>query len=144
AVSGEVLKSKEGAEALVIPCYSMLSNLDPQPAWGGGLVGANLWNNPSLWESGDLRSDDCYKGGGGTDDVAEYGNIEIGIIQPTNGAIQQVWKGHYVSVSRCNKALQILNQLQDGDFPLRTRRIAEVRVLRGFYYMRLKQLFRTF
>jgi len=144
ALTQVTLQNKDGAEALVVACYSMLSNLDPQPAWGGGTVGANLWNNASLWESGDLRSDDCYKGGGGTDDVSEYGNIEIGILQPTNAAMQQVWKGHFVSVSRCNKALQLLNSLSDGDFPLRTRRIAEVKVLRGFFYMRLKQIFRTF
>lgn len=144
SLNSETLKNKEGAEALVIACYAMLSNEDPQPAWGGGTVGANLWNNPSLWESGDLRSDDAYKGGGGVDDVAEYGNIEMGIIQPTNAAIQQVWKGHYVAISRCNKALQILNELSDNGYELRSRRIAEVKVLRGFYYMRMKQLFRSF
>ena len=144
SLNSETLNNKQGAEALVIACYSMLANLDPQPAWGGGVVGANLWNNPSLWESGDLRSDDAYKGGGGTDDVAEYGNIEMGIIQPTNAAIGQVWKGHYVSISRCNKALQLLNELTDAEFPMRKTRIAEVKVLRGFYYMRMKQLFRTF
>ena len=144
SLNSETLKNKQGAEALVIACYSILGNGDPQPVWGGGTVGANLWNNPSMWESGDLRSDDCYKGGGGTDDVAEYGQIELGIIQPTNDAIKQVWKGHYVSISRCNKALQVLNELSDADYTLRTRRIAEVKVLRGFYYMRMKQLFRSF
>jgi starch-binding outer membrane protein, SusD/RagB family len=144
SLSSEILNNKEAAEALVVACYSMLSNVDPQPAWGGGTVGANLWNNPSLWESGDLRSDDCYKGGGGPDDVAEYGNIEMGIIQPTNAAIQQVWKGHYVAISRCNKALQLLTSMSDEGYEMRNRRIGEVKVLRGFYYMRMKQLFRTF
>jgi hypothetical protein len=144
SLTSVTLKNKEGAEALVIACYSILDNKDPQPAWGWGNVGSNLLNNASLWESGDLRSDDCYKGGGGTDDVAEYGNIEVGIFQPTNSAFQIIWKGHYVSISRCNQALQVLNQLTDAEFPLRTRRIAEVKVLRGFFYMRLKQLYRTF
>jgi len=144
ALTDQTLVNKEGAEALVIACYSILDNKDPQPAWGWGNVGANLLNNPSMWESGDLRSDDCYKGGGGTDDVAEYGNIELGILQATNLAFHVIWKGHFVAISRCNKALQILNQLTDAEFPLRTRRIAEVKVLRGYYYMRLKQLYRTF
>jgi starch-binding outer membrane protein, SusD/RagB family len=144
SLNSETLKGKEGAEALVIACYSILDNKDPQPAWGWGNVGSNLLNNPSLWESGDLRSDDCYKGGGGPDDVAEYGQIELGIHQTTNLAFQVIWKGHYVSISRCNKALQILNSLTDAGYPLRTRRIAEVKVLRGFFYMRLKQMFRTF
>ena len=132
ALSGEVLLSKEGAEALVIACYSALDNKDPQPAWGWGNVGSNLLNNPSMWESGDLRAGDCYKGGGGTDDVAEYGNIELGIVQATNGALPVIWKSYYVSVSRCNKALQVLNKLTDEQFDLRTRRIGEVKVLRGF------------
>lgn len=144
SLNSETLKNKDGAEALVIACYSILDNKDPQPSWGGGNVGSNLLNNPSMWESGDLRSDDCYKGGGGTDDVGEYGQIELGILQTTNSAFQVIWKGHYVSISRCNKALQLLNQLTDAEFPLRQRRIAEVKVLRGFFYMRLKQLFRTF
>ncbi|MEJ8840920.1 RagB/SusD family nutrient uptake outer membrane protein [Lacibacter sp. H375] len=144
SLNTETLKNKEGAEALVIACYSILDNKDPQPSWGWGNVGSNLLNNASMWESGDLRSDDCYKGGGGTDDVSEYGQIELGILQTTNAAFQVIWKGHYVSISRCNKALQLLNQLTDAEFPLRQRRIAEVKVLRGFYYMRLKQLFRTF
>lgn len=144
ALSDQTLINKEGADALVIACYSILDNKDPQPAWGWGNVGSNLLNNPSMWESGDLRSDDAYKGGGGPDDVAEYGNIELGIYQPTNLAFQVIWKGHYVSISRCNKALQVLNQLTDAQMPLRARRIAEVKVLRGFFYMRLKQLYRTF
>lgn len=144
SLNSETLKNKEGAEALVIACYSILDNKDPQPAWGWGNVGSNLLNNPSMWESGDLRSDDCYKGGSGTDDVAEYGQVEIGNLLTTNLAFQVIWKGHYVSVSRCNKALKILNELTDAEFPARQLRIAEVKVLRGFYYMRLKQLFRNF
>lgn len=144
ALSDQTLVNKEGADALVIACYSILDNKDPQPAWGWGNVGSNLLNNPSMWESGDLRSDDAYKGGGGPDDVSEYGNIELGIYQPTNLAFQVIWKGHYVSISRCNKALKVLNQLTDSEMPMRERRIAEVKVLRGFFYMRMKQLFRTF
>jgi len=144
ALTDETLVNKDGAEALVIACYSILDNKDPQPVWGDGNVGSNLMNNPSLWESGDLRSDDCYKGGGGPDDVAEYGNVELGILQPTNYAFQAILKGYFVAVSRCNKALKVLNKLTDAEFPLRARRIAEVKVLRGFYYMRLKQHFRTF
>lgn len=144
SLTDQTLVNKEGAEALVIACYSILDLKDPQPAWGWGNVGTNLLNNPSMWESGDLRSDDCYKGGGGTDDVADYGNIELGILQPTNLAFHVIWKGHFVAISRCNKALQILAKLTDTELPLRTRRIAEVKVLRGYYYMRLKQLYRTF
>lgn len=144
SLTDETLANADGVEALVIACYAILNNGDPQPAWGWGNVGSNLLNNASLWESGDLRSDDCYKGGGGTADVAEYGDIELGILQPVNAAFQVIWKGHYVSISRCNRALQLIERVSEGDMPNKATRRAEVLTLRGYYYMRMKQLFRTF
>lgn len=143
AFSSENLKNPKGAEALVVAAYSILDNKNPQPSWGY-IVGSNFLDNPSLWQSGDLRSDDAYKGGGGPDDGAQYNAIEQGILDPTNEAFPIVWKGYFFAVSRCNKALRILNQLTDDGYPLRTTRIAEVKVLRGFYYLQLKKLFRTF
>lgn len=143
AFSSENLKNPKGAEALVVACYSILDNKNPQPSWGY-IVGSNFLNNPSLWQSGDLRSDDAYKGGGGPDDGAQYNAIEQGILDPTNEAFPIVWKAYFFAVSRCNKALKILNELTDDGFPQRKTRIAEVKVLRGFYYMQLKKLFRTF
>ncbi|MEL6194865.1 MAG: RagB/SusD family nutrient uptake outer membrane protein [Bacteroidota bacterium] len=144
SLTDETLLNEEGLDALVVSCYAILNNGDPQPAWGWGNVGSNLLNNASLWESGDLRSDDAYKGGGGTSDVAEYGNIEVGILEPTNLAFQVIWKGHYVSISRCNRALQLLDQVTDEEMPARATRRAEVLTLRGYYYMRMKQLYRSF
>ncbi|MFT3680519.1 MAG: RagB/SusD family nutrient uptake outer membrane protein [Ferruginibacter sp.] len=141
--NSETLKNRKGAEALVVACYSILDNKNPQPAWGG-IVGSNFLNNASLWQSGDLRSDDAYKGGGGPDDGAQYNSIEQGIVDPSNEAFPIIWKSYFFAVSRCNKALQILLQLGDDGYPERTRRVAEVKVLRGWYYMQLKKLFRKF
>ena len=55
AISSVTLEDSTGAEALVFSCYSILNNLNPQPAWGS-VFGENLFNPASNWESGDLRS----------------------------------------------------------------------------------------
>ncbi len=143
ALSSESLKSPDGIEALVISCYSMLNNLNAQPAWGT-VYGENLNNPASNWITGDLRSGDVYKGGGGTGDISQWNSIELGIIDPTNQTFEDIWRAYFYAVSRCNKALQILSSISDNDFPLRQTRIAEVKVLRGWFYFHLKIHFRTF
>jgi len=137
----ENLSNKDGAEALVVAAYAMLDQVrsDAGGASGGGL------NNPvSNWSYGDVRSDDAYKGGGGTGDISELNSLELGIVEPTNGLINNKWRALFYGVSRCNKALKVLTQLSDEGYPLRTRRIAEVKVLRGTYYFELKKHFRTY
>lgn len=143
ALLSENFQNKEGGEALVISCYSILNNLNPQPAWGW-VAGENNWNPASCWSSGDLRSGDIYKGGGGTGDASFLSSVEIGIIDPTNQAFEDIWRAYFYAVSRCNKTLQILNKIPDDQYPLKKTRIAEIKVLRGWYYFHLKLHFRTF
>ena len=140
ALSTETLNNKEGAEALTIACYSLLNNVFSD-SWSPI---AAIFNPASDWESGDLRSDDVYKGGGGTGDVGELNTIELGIIEPTNSFFQNKWRVLYYGISRCNKALKILNGLSDDGYAERQTRIAEVKVLRGWYYFELKKHFRAF
>jgi hypothetical protein len=140
ALSLEILKNKDGAEALVVACYSLLNNVFSD-SWSPI---AAIFNPASDWESGDLRSDDCYKGGGGTGDVGELNSIELGIVEPSNSFFENKWRVLFYGVSRCNKALRILNEIPDNGYPERTKRIAEVKVLRGWYYFELKKHFRTF
>ena len=137
----ENLATKEGAEALVVAAYGSLDHVRSD---GGGPIGGSLTNGVSNWTTSDVRSDDTYKGGGGTGDISELNSLELGIVQPTNGIINNKWRALFYGVSRCNKALKVLNQLTDDGYPLRTRRIAEVKVLRGVYYFELKKHFRTY
>jgi hypothetical protein len=135
------LVNKDGAEALVIAAYAQLDQVRSD---AGGAVGGGLTNPVSNWITGDVRSDDAYKGGGGTGDLSELNSLELGIVEPTNGLINNKWRALFYGVSRCNKALGVLNKLTDDEYPLRTRRIAEVKVLRGIYYFELKNHFRTY
>ena len=137
----ENLIDKTGAEALVVSAYALLDQVRSD---AGGPVGGGLNNPVSNWSYSDVRSDDAYKGGGGTGDISDLNSLELGIIQPTNSLVNNKWRVLFYGVSRCNKALKVLNQLTDAAFPLRTRRIAEVKVLRGSYYFELKKHYRTY
>ncbi|MBD0294230.1 MAG: RagB/SusD family nutrient uptake outer membrane protein [Flavisolibacter sp.] len=137
----ENLTTKDGAEALVVAAYA---HLDQVRSDAGGPIGGSLTNGVSNWTTSDVRSDDAYKGGGGTGDISELNSLELGIVEPTNGIINNKWRALFYGVSRCNKALKVLNQLNDEGYALRTRRIAEVKVLRGIYYFELKKHFRTY
>lgn len=139
ALDAGSLVTKDGAEALVVAAYAMLDQLRSDDG-----IGPSITNPISNWTTGDVRSDDAYKGGGGTGDISELNSLELGIVQATNGIINGKWRAGFYGVSRCNKALKVLNQLTDEGYDERSRRIAEVKVLRGVYYFELKMHFRTY
>ncbi|MBC7888981.1 MAG: RagB/SusD family nutrient uptake outer membrane protein [Ferruginibacter sp.] len=140
ALSTETLGNKDGAEALVVSAYALLDQVFSD-SWSPV---AAILNPASNWSYSDVRSDDAYKGGGGTGDIGELNSIELGIVEANNPLVNNKWRILFYGVSRCNKALKILNTLPDAGYDLRTRRIAEVKVLRGIYYFELKKHFRTY
>lgn len=101
----------------------------------------------NLWPYGDLSSDDCLKGGGGTGDTG-YHDIEIwSSLTSTRGELDELWYRLYCAVSRCNRALVALVALEDnGESTLGTEttkeREAEVRFLRAHFYFKLISVFR--
>lgn len=124
--------SPESAEGLVTAAYAAIGNDD--------MIGPMN----SMWVYGSVRSDDAYKGGGGVSDVADINFYEqYNLTQPDQGWMHPyTWENFYTAISRANSALRILNQLTDEVYPERTRRIAEVRFLRGHAHFMLKVLFK--
>ncbi|MFC0773010.1 RagB/SusD family nutrient uptake outer membrane protein [Terrimonas alba] len=140
ALSTETLTNKDGAEALVVSAYALLDQVFSD-SWSPI---AAIFNPASNWSYSDVRCGDAYKGGGGTGDIGELNSLELGIVEPTNSLINNKWRVLFYGVSRCNKALTVLNALGDDGYDLRMQRIAEVKVLRGIYYFELKKHFRTY
>lgn len=125
-VSNESLLTPTNAEGLVIAAYALLAE--------GG--------NFSDFVLGGIRADDAYKGGAGPADNANWHPLELyNIITPDSGLLS-AWAQLYARISRCNKALVVLNQLTDEQMPLRQVRIGEMRFLRGHYYFILKRMFK--
>lgn len=98
----------------------------------------------NLWPYGDLSSDDCLKGGGGTGDTG-YHDVEIwSTLTSTKGELDELWYRLYCAVSRCNRALVSLQQNGESTLgaELTKQREAEVRFLRAHFYFKLLTMYR--
>ncbi len=102
------------------------------------------WDSPfSPWWSGSLRSDDSYKGGGGTWDGDGWHNMETFVgLNPNGWPLDYPWYVSYQIIQRCNTAIQKMQAIPDADFPLKSVRIGEVKFIRGFVHFRLKEFFK--
>ena len=98
----------------------------------------------NLWPYGDLGSDDCLKGGGGTTDTG-YHPMEIwSTLTSTPGELDQLWYRLYCNISRCNRALVALEQYGVAKLGAdkAAQRTGEVHFLRGHSYFKLLTMFR--
>lgn len=129
--------SRAGIDGLVTMAYSSLDThfqgLDP-----------DFFHPPSNWSYSDMRSDDAYKGGGGPGDINEYHQIETGTITANNGVIEKKWRANYIAISNVNKAIRALLAAADNVYPNKEATLAEMRVLRGYFYLDMKRNFYTF
>ncbi len=98
----------------------------------------------NLWPYGDLSSDDCVKGGGGTTDTG-YHPMEIwSSLTSTPGELDELWYRLYCNISRCNRALVALEENGVAKLGEKTarQREGEVHFLRGHSYFKLLTMFR--
>ena len=98
----------------------------------------------NLWPYGDLSSDDCLKGGGGTTDTG-YHPMEIWTtLTSTPGELDELWYRLYCNISRCNRALVALEESGVETLGEKTaeQRFGEVHFLRGHSYFKLLTMFR--
>ncbi len=97
----------------------------------------------SMWNF-DVRSDDAYKGGNGTEDGDVFHALEISQgVMTTNWNISDMWQRLYNAISRANSALQVLSSMDIAQYPLRDTRIAEMRFLRAHGHFLLKRLYKN-
>ena len=96
----------------------------------------------SMWNF-DVRSDDAYKGGNGTEDGDVFHALEVSQgIRTTNWNISDMWQRLYNAISRANSALAVLNRMDSDSYSLRDTRIAEMKFLRAHGHFLLKRLYK--
>lgn len=128
-----VMNSPESVDLLVNAAYASLY---------GFLEGYHPNTLPTNnWTYGEVRSDNAYKGGGGTGDVYDAHLIETFDNTAETGNLDQKWFLLYCSVSRCNSALRVLNNVTEEEVPAKAQRIAEMKVLRAHFYFELVRFF---
>lgn len=132
-LSSADLTSPTAVEGLVTAAYAAIGN--------GDMIGPIY----SKWAYGSVRSDDAYKGGGGTGDVGEIDAMEhYNLVTPSMDAfVGRTWKNLFKSISRANVALRAVNGISDAVFPNKKSRLAELRFLRAHSYFTMKQLYKN-
>src|SRR6186713_621639 len=135
ALSVSDLTSPAAAEGLVIAAYAAIGN--------GDMIGP-IYSN---WVYGSVRSDDAYKGGGGTADLDEVDKMEhynlVTASMDGIGFIPRTWKNLFKSISRANVALRAVNALSETDFPQKKTRLGELKFLRAHSYFTMKRLYKN-
>lgn len=132
ALSSDDLNTPEAVEGLVTAAYAAIGNGDP--------IGPIF----SKWVYGSVRSDDAYKGGGGTGDQVEVDQMEhYNTVTPTMGIyINRSWQNLYRSISRANVAIRAVTAISQEAYPLKKTRLAELRFLRAHSYFTLRLLYK--
>lgn len=133
ALSTSDLTSPTAVEGLVTAAYAAIGN--------GDMIGP-IYSN---WAYGSVRSDDAYKGGGGTGDVGEVDALEhYNLVTPSMDAfVSRSWKNLFKSISRANVALRAVNSLTEGEYPNKKTRLAELKFLRAHSYFTMKLLYKN-
>lgn len=133
ALSPEDLTSPAAIEGLVTSAYAAIGN--------GDMIGPIY----SKWAYGSVRSDDAYKGGGGTGDVGEVDAMEhYNLVTPSmDSYVFRTWKNLFKSIGRANVALRAVSSLSEAEYPQKKTRLAELKFLRAHSYFTLKILYKN-
>ena len=129
-LEGDQLQNPEYVDNVVVSAYAI---------W---ISAEDINSSFSMWNY-DVRSDDAYKGGNGTEDGDVFHSLDISQgIMTTAWNISDMWQRLYNCISRANTALQLLDKMDENTYPLKQQRIAEMRFLRGHGHFLLKQLYK--
>ncbi len=108
-------------------------------------IGNDEINRPlSLWNYGNVRSDDAYKGGNDQNDGDFLHFLEISSPSIGNETwyTDVFWYRNYVAISRANFALSLLNKISEDDMSNKKVRTGEMRFLRGHMHFIQKIIFK--
>lgn len=130
-LSNEEVSTPDNIESMVISAYAYMA------------TGEDMNSSFQLWQLGNIRSDDAYKGGANTEDGSHMYMAEIAKGITTDlWMFDDMWYRLYCGVNRANDALRILNSVDETTFPKKKERTAEMRFIRGHFMFKLKELFK--
>jgi hypothetical protein len=121
----------EQADGFVIAAYSQLGNDEINRAF-------------SMYQYGNIRADDAYKGGGGINDGDVFHSMETFVnSRPDQWNYDGMWFNIYIGIRRANEGLRVMSKFTEAEYPLVNTRRAELRFLRGYWYLMLENLFKN-
>ncbi|MDP9080213.1 MAG: RagB/SusD family nutrient uptake outer membrane protein [Bacteroidota bacterium] len=92
----------------------------------------------AIWVLGDVASDDAIKGGS-AGDQADFQLISEFNINPSNSAVEAVWKRYYQGVFTCNVVIDGLSAAGSSGVSatVKAQALAQAQFLRAYYYFNL-------
>lgn len=104
-------------------------------------LGNDWYSYPfNLWPYGDMAADDAMKGGSGENDTG-YHPMEIwSTLTNDRGELDELWYRLYFAISRCNRALDSMDQMEKAEGQYDELR-AEALFLRAHFYYKLLTMF---
>ncbi|UOE50613.1 RagB/SusD family nutrient uptake outer membrane protein [Mucilaginibacter sp. SMC90] len=91
----------------------------------------------AIWVLGDLASDDAVKGSS-DGDQSDFLSIQNFNINPSNAAVEAVWKRYYDGIFKCNVVTDGLATAKAGvSEATRTSALGQAEFLRAYYYFNL-------
>ncbi|MCC8426317.1 RagB/SusD family nutrient uptake outer membrane protein [Mucilaginibacter sp. UR6-11] len=90
----------------------------------------------AIWVLGDVASDDAIKGGS-AGDQADFQLINDFNINPSNSAVEAVWKRYYQGVFACNVVIDGLSGSTGLSATVKTQVMGQAQFLRAYYYFNL-------
>ena len=109
-------------------------------------IGNDEINRPlSLWNYGNVRSDDAYKGGRDLNDGDFLYFLEVSSLSIGNETwyTDVFWYRNYVAISRANFALRLLNNISEEEMENKKVRMGEMRFLRAHMHFIQKIIFKN-
>jgi hypothetical protein len=126
------LENRKGIEQLLIGAYKGMIGTGRTPNSGRSAAHNN-------WVWGGVASDDAYKGSL-PGDSGYLTDIEAFYVQADNTAVADHWDGLYGGLSRANTTLRILARATDMTEDEKTEVEAELRFIRGHFYVELARV----
>ncbi|WPU97020.1 RagB/SusD family nutrient uptake outer membrane protein [Mucilaginibacter sabulilitoris] len=91
----------------------------------------------AIWVLGDLASDDAVKGSS-DGDQSDFLSVQNFNINPSNAAVEAVWKRYYDGIFKCNVVTDGLAAAKTGvSEPVRNAALGQAEFLRAYYYFNL-------
>ncbi len=130
-LSGGDVSTGDNIDNMVISAYAYM------------VTGEDMNSSFQLWQLGNVRSDDAYKGGANTEDGSHmyFCEIESGLTTDL-WMFDDLWYRLYCGVNRANDALRSLDKATEEEYPQKKERTAEMRFIRGHFMFKLKELFK--
>jgi hypothetical protein len=129
SLSEAQMTSLNGIDGVLIGAYSSLN----------GTFG-NRFESPSHWVTGSIAGGEANKG---TDpgDYSSINPVQRYETDPTQGDLNQLWRGRFDGVSRANSVLKLIAMSETLSAADAARLSGEARLLRGHFYFDLKKHF---